>query len=82
MYSLLKCYSYGLLPSVPVALTKYLPKTKVRKQKNLLGGTTAGEESDVEEEVGYSHQRLTLLSVLMLLTSSPKLTPSCLTGTT
>lgn len=53
MYSLLKCYSYGLLPSVSVALTKYLPKTKVRKQKNLLGGsTTDGEESEAEEEVG------------------------------
>lgn len=48
-----KSHIYGFLPSVPVALTKYLPKTKVRKQKNLLGGTTAGEESDVEEEVGH-----------------------------
>lgn len=46
-------YSYGPLPSVSVALTKYLPKTKVRKQKNLLGGsTTDGEESEAEEEVG------------------------------
>lgn len=46
-------YSYGLLPSGSVALTKYLPKTKVRKQKNLLGGsTTDGEESEAEEEVG------------------------------
>ncbi|OJT09062.1 Cleft lip and palate transmembrane protein 1 [Trametes pubescens] len=51
---------------VRTALTKYLPKTKVRKQKNLLGGTTAGEESETDEEpqadtiVSHWHNNLTL----------------------
>ena len=32
-----------------VGLTKYLPKIKVRKEKNLLGGSTDGATEEVEE---------------------------------
>ena len=32
-----------------VGLTKYLPKVKVRKEKNLLGGSTDGATEEVEE---------------------------------
>ncbi|KAI0722227.1 cleft lip and palate transmembrane 1 [Cerioporus squamosus] len=45
-------------------LTKYLPKAKVRKQKNLLGGSTDDAEEEVEEEgdviVSHWHNNLTL----------------------
>ncbi|TFK81513.1 cleft lip and palate transmembrane 1 [Polyporus arcularius HHB13444] len=49
---------------VRTLLTKYLPKAKVRKQKNLLGGSMDGTTEEVEEEgdviVSHWHNNLTL----------------------
>ncbi|KAI0677053.1 cleft lip and palate transmembrane 1 [Trametes maxima] len=45
------------------ALTKYLPKAKVRKEKNLLGGSTTGEEENEPQAdviVSHWHNNLTL----------------------
>lgn len=40
-----------LPPELCVVLTKYLPKIKVRREKNLLGSSTTGETTEEVEEV-------------------------------
>ncbi|KAI0772049.1 cleft lip and palate transmembrane 1 [Trametes elegans] len=52
---------------VRTALTKYLPKTKIRKEKNLLGGSTDGQNTEEEDDepqgdviVSHWHNNMTL----------------------
>ncbi|KAI0368074.1 cleft lip and palate transmembrane 1 [Pilatotrama ljubarskyi] len=52
---------------VRTMLTKYLPKAKIRREKNLLGGSTTGHQEHEEEEepqgdiiVSHWHNNLTL----------------------
>jgi hypothetical protein len=44
-------------------LTRYLPKAKIRKEKNLLGG----KEDDVEEEEGVRKLAFTLHPITQLI---------------